>query len=567
MAAFKSNSLDFPNNPSKGSPTSSDILLLADVAAASTIKRATVGSMPYYQPGGTDVPVADGGTGRSTATAYTPVCGGTTTTNPLQSVASAGSSGQPLLSGGAAALPTYGTLTVGGGGTGRTTATAYTPLCGGTTTTGAHQSVASAGSTGQPLLSGGASALPSFGVLTVPGGGTGNNTMTTAYGTICAGTTATGALQTVSPGTSGKVLISAGSSALPSYGTLGVTGGGTGVATLTTAYGTLCAGTTATGAVQTVSPGTSGHVLTSNGASALPTYQAIPASSPSITTSSKTSDYTLLTTDKGKAVVFTVTTFTTVDFDDPATLGDGWYAYINNQSAVEAGMLMVVPYSGATINGSADPYPVFPGNGVLVQCDGTNFIILDGSNPFVHSYSTAYSDFVPTYPGTLSNTLTDSITTSTQADLNAYVWFWPFAIPYNFTINFGSISVHTVLASSTCNLGIYASNSSQTAPTGSPLAVANISTEFLGMQEAAMSSSVPLKAYKTYWAAVQASSNVTLALYQAPYSFQARGSGQVGTEFYSSVYRQTYTYSAGTLPSFGGAVSTGSAYQVVCRFR
>ena len=50
--------------------------------------------------------------------------------------------------------------------------------------------------------------------------------------------------------------------------------GGTGVSTLTTAYGTLIAGTTATGAVQTVAPGTSGYILTSNGTSAAPTYQA-----------------------------------------------------------------------------------------------------------------------------------------------------------------------------------------------------------------------------------------------------------------------------------------------------
>lgn len=59
-------------------------------------------------------------------------------------------------------------------------------------------------------------------------------------------------------------------------GTVPVTKGGSGVATLTTAYGTLCAGTTATGSVQTVSPGTSGNVLTSGGASALPTYSPPP---------------------------------------------------------------------------------------------------------------------------------------------------------------------------------------------------------------------------------------------------------------------------------------------------
>jgi hypothetical protein len=56
---------------------------------------------------------------------------------------------------------------------------------------------------------------------------------------------------------------------------LAVTQGGTGVATLTTAYGVLCAGTTATGTVQTLSAlGASTTVLTSNGAGALPSFQA-----------------------------------------------------------------------------------------------------------------------------------------------------------------------------------------------------------------------------------------------------------------------------------------------------
>jgi hypothetical protein len=51
--------------------------------------------------------------------------------------------------------------------------------------------------------------------------------------------------------------------------------GGTGVATLTTAYGILAAGTTATGNVQTISPGTNPQVLVSNGASSLPTFQSL----------------------------------------------------------------------------------------------------------------------------------------------------------------------------------------------------------------------------------------------------------------------------------------------------
>jgi hypothetical protein len=108
--------------------------------------------------------------------------------------------------------------------------------------------------------------------VTVANGGTGVTTLTTAYGTLVAGTTATGAVQTVSPGSSGAPLVSGGASATPSYTTLTVAGGGTGQTTLTTPYGTLCAGTTATGALQTVSPGTSGQILISGGASALPAY-------------------------------------------------------------------------------------------------------------------------------------------------------------------------------------------------------------------------------------------------------------------------------------------------------
>jgi hypothetical protein len=57
-------------------------------------------------------------------------------------------------------------------------------------------------------------------------------------------------------------------------GTLPETNGGTGIAT-TTAYSVVFSGTTATGAFQaTAGPGTATHVLTSNGAGALPTFQA-----------------------------------------------------------------------------------------------------------------------------------------------------------------------------------------------------------------------------------------------------------------------------------------------------
>jgi hypothetical protein len=61
-------------------------------------------------------------------------------------------------------------------------------------------------------------------------------------------------------------------------GTLPVANGGTGIATAT-AYSVVFAGTTSTGAFQAAAgPGTATHVLTSNGAGALPTFQAPAAS-------------------------------------------------------------------------------------------------------------------------------------------------------------------------------------------------------------------------------------------------------------------------------------------------
>ena len=74
---------------------------------------------------GSPLTVAAGGTGRITATPYAVVCGGTTSTNPLQSIAALGSSGQMLTSNGASALPTMQTplssVAVSGGTTGLTT--------------------------------------------------------------------------------------------------------------------------------------------------------------------------------------------------------------------------------------------------------------------------------------------------------------------------------------------------------------------------------------------------------------------------------------------------------------
>lgn len=82
--------------------------------------------------------------------------------NGITNVAPSATSGVPLISQGASSDPTFGTAVVAGGGTGVTSATAYAVLCGGTTSTNPFQSIAGVGTSGQVLTSNGASALPTF---------------------------------------------------------------------------------------------------------------------------------------------------------------------------------------------------------------------------------------------------------------------------------------------------------------------------------------------------------------------------------------------------------------------
>lgn len=84
--------------------------------------------------------------------------------------------------------------------------------------------------------------------------------------------------------------------------------GGTGLTTMTTAYAVLCAGTTATGVVQPLAAlGASGTVLMSNGAGALPSFQAIPSANGGATTSSNSSSIALTSSSNRMQMVgFTV---------------------------------------------------------------------------------------------------------------------------------------------------------------------------------------------------------------------------------------------------------------------
>lgn len=111
----------------------------------------------------------------------------------------------------------------------------------------------------------------------------------------------TGSAFTFTGGTTGLTFAGAGSTETLG-GDLIVANGGTGKTSFT-AYSVICAGTTSTGVFQNVSGvGTAGQVLTSNGASALPSWQSGASVLAITTVNHAASPYTVLAADEFLAV-------------------------------------------------------------------------------------------------------------------------------------------------------------------------------------------------------------------------------------------------------------------------
>lgn len=187
------------------------------IPAATQANITAVGTVTSGTWNATDIAVADGGTGRSSHTAYAVLCGGTTTTGSQQSIASVGTSGQVLTSNGAGSLPTMqdisvniqkftanGTYTptsgmlycviecVGGGG-----------AAGGAVATGASQ-VSCAGGGGGGEYGRGVYSAATIGAsqtVTIGSGGTGNSGAAGGNGS----TTSVGAVITAAGGSGGAV--------------------------------------------------------------------------------------------------------------------------------------------------------------------------------------------------------------------------------------------------------------------------------------------------------------------------------------------------------------------------
>ena len=133
--------------------------------------------------------------------------------------------GVVIVSGGSTGLTTTasgqtleltGTLDVAYGGTGANSFNEYEILVGNGTS--AIAVVGNVISSGIPLISKGLSAVPAYGTCTVPGGGT-DKTSFTEYALVAGGTSTTGALQqvSISGASAGEVLTYVSSSALPTW--------------------------------------------------------------------------------------------------------------------------------------------------------------------------------------------------------------------------------------------------------------------------------------------------------------------------------------------------------------
>jgi hypothetical protein len=122
--------------------------------------------------------------------------------------------------------------------------------------------------------------------------GTGASLTTSGSGTIAATSAPASGLTgtTLAAGVTGSSLTSVGTISSGTWdGTdIAVTAGGTGRSTSTTAYGLIAAGTTATGALQTLATGSTTDILVSGGASALPVWTTATGSGAPVRATSPT---------------------------------------------------------------------------------------------------------------------------------------------------------------------------------------------------------------------------------------------------------------------------------------
>ena len=312
--------------------------------------------------------------------------------------------------------------------------------------------------------------------------------------------------------------------------------GGTGRATSTTAFGLIAAGTTATGAHQTLATGATTDILVGGGASALPVWTAATGTGSPVRATSPT----LVTPNIGAASGSSLT--------------------LTGMATLPASTTSLAPIR--IPHGST---PISPTNGDIWTTSAGMFARVNGATvgPFGAGGGSGGSD----HPGYITGTwyqLGRGELLAGNALVANSIRLIPFYLPNDITIiNFGARIV-TASSGNSVQLAIYANDNTIGNPTGSAIAATgNISTTTAGLVSATKSGGGTFSLTKGhYWMAIN--SNNSVAAMQTFGTWDPIASWFMGGTAQASVspadargsYIFTIAQTFGTWPSLTGASFT-----------
>lgn len=177
-----------------------------------------------------------------------------------------------------------------------------------------------------------------------------------------------------------------------------VTGGGTGRTTLTTAYGLLAAGTTATGAVQTLAAGATTEILVGGGASALPAWTTATGSGAPVRATSPT----LVTPTLGVAAATSVNkiAITAPATGSTLTIADGKTLTASNTVTLTAtdGSTLAIGTGGTLGTAAYTAATAYDAAGAAAAVTPTTLGLVIGTN--VQAYDADLTTWAGVTPGT-----------------------------------------------------------------------------------------------------------------------------------------------------------------------